>query len=566
MVSSQRSHSSIPFKRFLTTLGVVAAIVFLVGIVGFFGLTARNPLSLIKTGAQGSPGAALFVPRQAPLMVSLLVKPEQLSRLRQMVAPANGRAAAQRELQQIERTLLADTGLTYAADLAPWLGTEITLALTSADIDRTADNGAQPGIMLALAAEDGDRAREFVQLFWQKRAIAGAKLVFEQYAGVQLIYGQASAASTAADRPWLDTVATAVVGNRYLIFANDPTVLRQVITTAQAPDLNLARNSTYQRALSTLPDNRVGLVYANFPQLATWLGVGTESARFTDPLRGIASLRLDRRGIVADLALAPGATHHQPHSPSPDILAQLPETVGAAIAGHDLAQTWQALLSALGNYPTLTAALDRQTGTLGLDTLNQVLDWVQGDYALGLWPQPDRSLDWLLLAKSSPPDAPSASDLDQLAQARGLSVGPFPLGEKTVQAWTRLSTQDRRSGRNAQDFTLSTTVVGLRTELGDYQVLASSVATLAAVMAPGQPLTDSSRFQHISQPLPTPNDGTGYLDWDAMAPALGQRFPALALADRTAQPILRHLSGLALSRSASQSGLDRGTLVIRLKP
>jgi len=45
--------------------------------------------------------------------------------------------------------LLANTGLDYRRDIQPWLG-EITLAVTTIDIDRDAQNG-QPGYLMALA-------------------------------------------------------------------------------------------------------------------------------------------------------------------------------------------------------------------------------------------------------------------------------------------------------------------------------------------------------------------------------------------------------------------------------
>ncbi|NJL44907.1 MAG: DUF3352 domain-containing protein, partial [Leptolyngbyaceae cyanobacterium SM2_3_12] len=42
----------------------------------------------------------------------------------------------QDDIQVIERTLLANTGLTYSQDIQPWLGEEITAAVVSLDLDK----------------------------------------------------------------------------------------------------------------------------------------------------------------------------------------------------------------------------------------------------------------------------------------------------------------------------------------------------------------------------------------------------------------------------------------------
>jgi len=62
------------------------------------------------------------------------------------------RRRARQELNQLKTNLLANTGLDYQRDIQPWLGDEITLAVTTIDIGDE-QNGRQPGYLMALATK-----------------------------------------------------------------------------------------------------------------------------------------------------------------------------------------------------------------------------------------------------------------------------------------------------------------------------------------------------------------------------------------------------------------------------
>jgi len=83
-------------------------------------------------------------------MVSLLVNPDRLESF--LAARPGQRRRARQELNQ-KTNLLANTGLDYQRDIQPWLGDEITLAVTTIDIDRDEQNGRQPGSLMALATK-----------------------------------------------------------------------------------------------------------------------------------------------------------------------------------------------------------------------------------------------------------------------------------------------------------------------------------------------------------------------------------------------------------------------------
>jgi hypothetical protein len=198
-VNSQRS-----FIGFI----VAGAIALLIAIAGFYWFFAKSPANLIASTSQ--PGAAIFVSKLSPAMVSLLANPDRLQALDR-----------EEELSKLKTSLFAKSGIDYKEDVQPWLGNEITLAIATLDIDRDPENGQQPGYLLALATKQPEKSREFVELLFSKRALSGATLAVEEYKGIKLISDNS--------QPEKDSLSGAVVGEGFVLFANNPKVLKDAI-------------------------------------------------------------------------------------------------------------------------------------------------------------------------------------------------------------------------------------------------------------------------------------------------------------------------------------------------
>ena len=153
-------------RSFFYSLAAGVVVLLLIGISGYYWIVSQSPLTLLRGGSQTTPTAAIFVSKQAPVMVSMLVNPDKLESLRQLVTSPLERRRSRSELEGLKTSLLADTGLDYRRDIQPWLGEEITLAVTSGDIDRNRSNGKQPGYLLALTTKDSTKSREFLQLLF----------------------------------------------------------------------------------------------------------------------------------------------------------------------------------------------------------------------------------------------------------------------------------------------------------------------------------------------------------------------------------------------------------------
>ncbi|MEP0752715.1 DUF3352 domain-containing protein [Trichocoleus sp. Lan] len=586
-------------RSFFYVLAAGVLVLLLIGAGGFYWLRANSPLALLGGGEVTNPTATIFVPKQAPVMVSLLVNPDRLEGLRQAVARPANRKRSRAELNQFKQSLLANTDLDYRRDIQPWLGDEITLALTSLDFDRTRDNGEQRGLLLAVTTKNPQRSREFVDLFWQKQANVETDLVFETYKGVKLIYkNQDSLVKTQdavnkgfynRDRSALpkdtinrasaqNSVATAVVGDRFVLFANNPRVLKEAINNVQAPNLSLSDSTSYQRAIESISQPKIGLTYVNLPSLAKLLG-NNSPMEISQTYESLAiAISPKTQGLLAETALL--AATGQEISPTTPSLSQpvgalqyLPEKIAIAASGSNLEQLWTQLTSGLDSDDSLAQLINQPIANLqarwGIDLKQDIFSWVQGEYALGMLPRPDRKdSDWIFVAeKSETTKAEAAIDrLDASAKQQGLSVSSFTLENQPISAWTKLTTTAEKNQGDDQDpVKLEAQVKGVRASIGKYEIFTTSIEAMnQAIKAPDNSLVKSDRFQANITSLPQPNNGYLYLDWASSQAFLERQLPIVRVVELVAKPLFNELNSLAFSSYGSDDGVRRSKVFLRL--
>lgn len=339
-------------RTFFYTLAAIVLVLLLIGAGGFYWIKSQSPVIGLRDGKLIDPQAAIFVPKQAPVMASLLVNPDKLETFRLLAVTPGERRKARSELNKLKQTVLANTGVDYRRDIKPWVGDEITFAITTPDIDRNSQNGFQPGYLVAVAAKEPEQGELFQDVFWQKQAAAGANLVSEQYKGVKPIDSNAG-----KSQKKIPPLATAAVGDGFVLFANDPKVLRDAMDNVQAPELNLTSSGDYQQALQRLKQRQIGLTYVNLPTLTAWLGNQTkETPASANESLGIA-LGFNPQGLLAQLALLGNeevgsvgdeANKIHPLEKPVGALQYLPANTAFAAAGSDLQQ-----LCSLSLQPTI---------------------------------------------------------------------------------------------------------------------------------------------------------------------------------------------------------------------
>ncbi|MEI2581490.1 DUF3352 domain-containing protein [Scytonema sp. PRP1] len=538
----------------------------LIGITGCNGFYTKTPLT--RTSTEQS-DAAIFVSKQAPVMVSMLVNPERLQAFER-----DG------ELSKLKTNLLANTGIDYQEDIKPWLGNEITLAVTTLDIDRDSDNGQQPGYLMAIATTQPEKSREFVEVLFSKRALAGANLATEQYEGVKLIYDNQipPTEATPLEKEKVknqNPLAGAAVGNSFVLFANDPKVLREAINNVQAAELNLTSSSKYQQARKQLPKEALAVAFLNLPTVAKWQGLKPEAQVYDNQ---IISLVSNSKGLLAETAFLAKEETSPPSaqlSKPVGALEYIPAAASLAVAGanlnglgdSDLAQLWQQVTAVLSASPEdvisrLLPPLADVQKQWGINWKEDIFNWVQGEYAIGLLPRQEQTTpDWIFVAEKSDATPAGISHLDELASSKGLSLNSFTVDEQKISTWTQLSAAVNKSDqvKERESFAIQAKVLGARADLGNYEIFASSVEAIdQALTAKNNSLINSRNFQDGVAAIPQPNQGYVYLDWTKSQEILERQLPILKFVEVLGKPFFKDLRSLTLSSYGSDTGLLKG--------
>ncbi|QLE54804.1 DUF3352 domain-containing protein [Nostoc sp. TCL26-01] len=529
--------------------GAIALI--LAAIAGFYWFFAKSPVNLIASTSQ--PQAAIFVSQLAPVTVSLLVNPDRLQSL-----------AGTGELSKLKTSLLANSGIDYQQDIQPWLGNEISLAITSLDIDRDPENGKQPGYLIALATDKPEKSLEFVELLFSRRVLAGATLGTEAYEGTKVIYD--------SSQPEFHTLAGTVVDN-FVLFANDPKVLRDAINNVQAPDLNLISSPQYQKAIQQLPKSSLAAVFLNLPTVAEWQGLNLSAPIYDSQ---IIAFTLNPKGVLAETSfLTSGEIMLNPLLSQPvDALKYIPASAGLVIAGadlsnlgnSDLAKLWTQAKTATSGSGTdiisrLVQPLAEVQKSWGINLAQDIFSWVKGEYAIALIPRDGQTkTDWIFVTEKLTNVPEAIANLDAIASSQGLSTNTLNLDKQTVSAWTELTTITQKTDAKSQpSFTLNANVKGVHTTIGNYEIFTSDLATIYEILSSKDNSVLKNRdFQNSISAIPQPNQGYVYLNWPASQNLVEQQIPILKLIEVVGKPFFDHLRSLTFSNYGNDPGTLKG--------
>ncbi len=565
-------------------IGIAAAAIVLLflSITAVSRVLSASPGNLWQ-GVTVQPVAATFLPKRSPLVASFLVNPDKLSLSAQLAARPGDRAALRNEIRDLKQAIKQLWALDYDKDVKPWVGDEVTFAVTTTDLDRQPENGLQPGYLLALAIDKPSVAKKSVDAFWQRQAIAGMDLAFEQYQGVPFIY-----ATPTSKRSGL----TSAILGKFVLLANDPKAIRNAINDIQVPDLALASVSNYQNSLEQLSEAHIGVAFANLAELGRW-GTGSKAlpANFANlPDASITlGLGLDRSGVKAETLLTleslsklPAiAANNSTDSTDNKALQVLPQN-SSLIVGRNLQQTWQQISTALQPYPELATFLNQAiasaTSDVGLNPEQDIFNWVRGDYAIGLLPVADKAPDWVFIAQKNDAETSKAAiaQLDEAARGKGkLTVGNIEVNGHELTVWTRLSAVSLKSDKKTSS--LTGTVASVRRQTPDLVLIANSVEAMEAaessLASDRNGMTKSDNYKAIAATLPRNYQSYAYLDKNlnlaTLLPDTALLKPLRSAFTATNLPIVKHIKAINLAGVASNPkdspNMRRGQIFFTLK-
>ncbi|MBW4614378.1 MAG: DUF3352 domain-containing protein [Desmonostoc vinosum HA7617-LM4] len=536
--------------------GAIALLVIVLG--GFYWFFIKSPVNLISSSSQ--PSAAAFVSKLSPVTVSLLANPDRLQALER-----------EGELSKLKTSLLAKSSIDYKEDIQPWLGDEITLAITTLDIDRDSENGQQPGYLMALATNKPDKSREFIELLFSKRALAGANLEVEQYKGIKLLHDS---------QPKQDSLAGAAIGENFVLFANDPKVLREAINNIQAPDLNLTSSPEYQTAAQQLPKGSLAVAFLNLPTVAKLQGLELSEQTYDSE---IISLGLNPKGLLAEttfLTSSPTVASSRLLSQPIKALRYIPTSAGLAISGSNLSNLGDSDLAKLGKQLTATLYGSKENATSrflqplaefekrwGINLAEDIFSWIKGEYALALLPQKAKTdPSWVFVVEQSEDVQQGVSHLDAIATSNGLNIIPLTLEQQKISAWTELATAAKKTNTNNKpSLSIETKVRGVHTTVGNYEIFTSDLEILDEILtSKNNSLIDNPNFQDSIAAIPQPNQGYIYLDWTKSHDIVERQLPILKVVEILGQPFFNRLRSLTLSSYSNETGLLKGGVFFQL--
>jgi hypothetical protein len=566
---------------------LIAGVLALLGLSagGFYWLTTHTPLNLLAGGPTTTPAAAVFVSKQAPFLASMLVNPDRLEALRQVFATPEERSRSHAEFEQIKKSLLANTGLDYRRDIEPWIGDEITLAVLDRDFDGDSNNGKQSGFLLAVSSKNVDRSQQFLDSYWRKQSRADKTVQSEIYKAVKINYKQVPIANkkTSPISPFNPlslpnttlppSFATAAIGGSsdsgnnpsFVLFANSANVIRDAINNVEAANLNLNNSPNYQKAFQQLTQGRIALAFVNLPQSAT-----EQNPQIS--LNSLAvAVGVNRRGLLAQTALVTSRENTASPTLSEPVkaLQYIPSASPFAVASTDLRNFWADLSSAVSTNAEVSKLVDRTFGDIeqiwGVNLQQDIFNWVQGEYALGLLANSSNSADWIFAAEKSADSQKALDKLDEIARSKEYSIGSFTLRNQKITAWTQLTTSQNLGKKNRKS-AIETEAKGVRATVGKYEIFTTSVEAMDAALEAAETgsLVANQDFQTSIEPLPPSNDGYFYLDWPSSRAIWEKQIPLLRLIELSARPLFDHLRSLTVTSTGEITGIRKATIFMRL--
>jgi len=467
-------------KSFFVGLTIATIVLLIFSIVAVAKVLSANPKDYLAANLQ--PTAAQFLPRRSPLVAAFLVNPDRLNLAAKLATKPSDRRQLEREITDFKTQLKQAWQLDYEQDIQPWLGSEVTLAVTTTDLDRNATNGLQAGYLIALSTDRPDLAQKYLDKFWQKQTKTGSDLTFEQYQGVSLISTNIANNSDlqSSNQNFAQAIANAKIG-KFILFANDPRVIRNAINNLQAPNLALARSVGYQNSLKQLTSG-FALAYINPREIQAWVQPNANNNSL--PLNLMVGLKSSNLGIKTETILALNPTNSSLPAianTGMDILNYVP--LGSSLlVGNNLAQLTSNISNPTQINPLLGQAIAQLKSVLGFNLDSASFDWITDQYAIALLPTNSKIPNWLLVAENKHPDQVKSALMQLDRDARNKSkfiVGEIMSSDRSNTLWTKLNPLDLTKTVTGEIALVHTEVA---TETNNYVFIADSLATIESAL------------------------------------------------------------------------------------
>jgi len=323
--------------------------------------------------AAASDKAAAIAPARSLAYVSLYLTPYtgQQMNLQHVLTKLPGftdEAALGTNIDVLVQRLLGDAGVDYRADVKPWLGNEVAVALVA---EGSGQGAATTGSLIIAAVRDEAAARAAIG-----RIVAKAKgtTTSETYNGVAVTVAKGSAGQA----------GSFAIVEGMLLAGSDQATVHAAIDAAQGRASSLADSDAFRRATDSLPSDRLALAYLDIRGAATAggqsaLASGYHGAALALVARSDGLQVTGRAPFDAASANASARANFALGSEPAGLPEWMPASTHAELVFFGARQTFDSVAAQLGSAP-------------GGQQAQQTLDQLRALAALGLGIDLDRDL------------------------------------------------------------------------------------------------------------------------------------------------------------------------------
>ena len=442
--------------------------------------------------------------------------------------PGQG-SAGDRLAALIDKALThSDTGITYRADIEPWVGDEAAFFVIGKNMEQNA---------ALIATDDEDKAREALE------KSAEGKVSKKTYKDVEYLMDEA------------DETNTAAVFDGFVVLGTEAGVKAAIDTSKDGG--TLADSDDYKAATGDVSDDRLGLLYINSPQLLK--NAAEVAAGMPDNLKKVfeeptvVTIDADDDGVVFEGSLPQDTAQTLPFlGQGSELITELPADSWLAMAQPDFDKTLDFFIESAAGFAGGRDVIERQfKAATGLDLQRDVLDWM-GDFGVFVRGTSVSDLDGALIIETSDEAASGRliAALRRLAESQADNPGDR-VGPLAVQG-------------GGEGFTIVSRSIPRPIHLFQRDgrvVLAFGDNAATDAVDSKQPLADSADYKQAADSLGD-YDVSFYL---AVAPILQLAEASGASADadwQKAKPYLEPLSALVGGTSGDGDGLRSAFKVI----
>ena len=574
-------------KPVFVGIAVLGALLLFLSLSTIAKVSAANPRDLLR-GVKTQPEAAQLLPKTSPAFISFLAKPEKLGLFAQLAAKPSDRGDVRHELANLKQQLQQNWLLNYERDIQPWLDQEITLAVSDADLDHQANNGLQAGYLLAFVAKDVELAKTTIDDFWQRLAVNGSDLGFEQYQGYSIL-----STSFSDDKP---AIAGTTLG-KFVLFANDARVLHQAIDNLKSPNLALTSLDNYGDRLNQMDQGKVSVAYVNLAELDAdlpktsllfslsfdKLGIRAKTLWDAPPIsQRLASTKENINSNNSTNSISSSSINSKTTTKSNLNIATAIPSGSSVFVGNNLGATLTGLQAYLS--PVWQKVIDQAIAPISLNS--NAFAWAQDDFAIAILPKQNSSnnlknnlknnneKNWLIVAKvkDRQTSETAIAALDDLARTE-LTVGEIALNSQPVTVWASLSA-DLNSATSSPNSGVSGKVVAAHTQTANYIYLSNSLTALESTLTlkNNQAIANSKSFKTISAKLPRDRQSYGYIDQSFDLKWLQANLSNITtndilekISNLSLVAILNHVDMVSFANTGSRVNIENGEIFLALK-